>query len=130
MCFAERWLSVPLRHIFVGCESKVISRKTGRQPETEIDMSGCYVYILWSEKLGKYYIGSTKRLRNRVKRHNNCLERYTKTGIPWVLVTYRWLRNGKYARVEEVRLKKLKGNREFNKIVNGEVAEWSKAATC
>jgi putative endonuclease len=30
-----------------------------------------YVYILYSEKDGKFYIGSTPDLQNRITKHNN-----------------------------------------------------------
>jgi putative endonuclease len=45
-----------------------------------------YIYILQSEKNGKYYIGSTNNLEDRLKRHNDGRSRYTKSGIPWELL--------------------------------------------
>jgi putative endonuclease len=44
------------------------------------------VYILQSETMGSYYIGSTADLRERLQRHNQGRSRYTKTGIPWKIV--------------------------------------------
>jgi putative endonuclease len=44
------------------------------------------VYILWSERLGKYYVGSTGNLENRVKRHNKGEEKFTSKGVPWQLI--------------------------------------------
>ena len=43
-------------------------------------------YILYSEKLDKYYVGSTQDLSARIKRHNLGHNKYTKTGLPWKLV--------------------------------------------
>ncbi len=37
-----------------------------------------FTYILQSEKDGRYYIGSTNNLENRLKRHNKGYSRYTK----------------------------------------------------
>jgi putative endonuclease len=45
-----------------------------------------YTYILFSEKLNKHYIGQTNSIQNRLKRHNNKQEKYTKKGTPWVLL--------------------------------------------
>ncbi|HHJ09368.1 MAG TPA: GIY-YIG nuclease family protein [Bacteroidetes bacterium] len=44
------------------------------------------VYILWSEKLQIYYIGQTSDLDKRLQRHNRGYEKFTRKGIPWMLV--------------------------------------------
>ena len=44
-----------------------------------------YTYILQSEKSGKYYIGSTGDLEERIARHNEGRSKYTGIGIPWKL---------------------------------------------
>ena len=43
-------------------------------------------YILNSEKLDVYYIGSTGNLEDRQKRHNSGRSKFTKTGVPWKVV--------------------------------------------
>ncbi len=44
-------------------------------------------YILFSEKTGKYYTGSTRaEVAYRISAHNNGKTRSTKAGRPWVLV--------------------------------------------
>jgi len=43
------------------------------------------VYILQSEKDGSFYIGQTGDLPNRLKRHNQGLEKYTSRKVPWKL---------------------------------------------
>ena len=45
-----------------------------------------YVYILLSHHNGRYYIGSTRNLEDRLERHNEGRSRYTKSGIPWELL--------------------------------------------
>jgi putative endonuclease len=45
-----------------------------------------FVYILYSVKLDRYYVGSTGNLEDRLKRHNSGRSTYTKPGIPWKLV--------------------------------------------
>ena len=44
------------------------------------------VYILYSEKLKKYYVGITADLQDRLYRHNNGESLATKAGTPWILV--------------------------------------------
>ena len=46
----------------------------------------CHLYILFSEKLNKFYVGSTTELERRLLEHNRGKEKFTKTGIPWELV--------------------------------------------
>ena len=45
-----------------------------------------FVYILYSDRLGKYYVGQTGDLSKRLERHNSGRERFTRKGFPWVLV--------------------------------------------
>ncbi|MCB9252915.1 MAG: GIY-YIG nuclease family protein [Flavobacteriales bacterium] len=44
-----------------------------------------YVYILYSGKLDKYYIGQTSNLEDRLFRHNNSGSQSTKGGKDWVI---------------------------------------------
>ena len=45
-----------------------------------------YLYILFSDKLGKYYYGHTKDLDERLKTHAKGKVKFTKPGRPWKLV--------------------------------------------
>jgi hypothetical protein len=47
-----------------------------------------YVYLLYSEKIDKYYIGQTNSLKDRVNRHNENRCRSTKNKGPWILIGY------------------------------------------
>ncbi len=44
------------------------------------------VYIIHSEKLDKYYVGSTQDIDVRLKIHNTGASKFTKSGIPWTIV--------------------------------------------
>ena len=44
------------------------------------------VYILYSDKIQKYYTGSTNDLSSRILHHNSGYNRSTKGGIPWRIV--------------------------------------------
>ncbi|MFA6551351.1 MAG: GIY-YIG nuclease family protein [Patescibacteria group bacterium] len=46
-----------------------------------------YVYILYSLKDKKLYVGYTKNLRNRISAHNNGLNTSTKCRRPLVLIS-------------------------------------------
>jgi putative endonuclease len=41
-----------------------------------------FVYILYSSKTNKYYIGSTENVENRLKHHNSVATSSTKPGAP------------------------------------------------
>ncbi|WP_370281134.1 GIY-YIG nuclease family protein [Robiginitalea marina] len=44
------------------------------------------VYVLYSKKLNRYYVGNTQNLEDRLQRHNTGGSKYTSRGIPWNLV--------------------------------------------
>ncbi len=44
-----------------------------------------FVYILYSERLAKFYIGQTNNLTERLTRHNSGYEAFTSKGVPWIL---------------------------------------------
>jgi len=45
-----------------------------------------FVYILWSDKACKYYIGHTSDIEERIMRHNAGREKSTKPYLPWKLL--------------------------------------------
>jgi putative endonuclease len=45
-----------------------------------------YVYVLWSDKLQKRYVGITENIEKRIDEHNRGCNRFTKGGIPWILI--------------------------------------------
>ncbi|WP_114491380.1 GIY-YIG nuclease family protein [Candidatus Ulvibacter alkanivorans] len=59
------------------------------------------VYILFSEKLGRYYTGSTSDVKKRIKVHNQGGKKYTTKGIPWILIkTYNCASRSEAVRLE------------------------------
>lgn len=44
------------------------------------------VYILKSQKSGRYYCGEAADFKNRIERHNQGRLQSTKAGVPWELV--------------------------------------------
>ncbi|OGK09298.1 excinuclease ABC subunit C [Candidatus Roizmanbacteria bacterium RIFCSPHIGHO2_01_FULL_35_10] len=47
-----------------------------------------YTYVLRSNKDKKHYIGATRDLKNRVRKHNNGLVEATKLRRPLILIYY------------------------------------------
>ena len=47
-----------------------------------------YVYIIQSDKDGRYYVGSTQDIKARVARHNQGRSTYTKNRGPWEVVYF------------------------------------------
>ena len=44
------------------------------------------MYILYSEKVNKFYVGSCVNLARRLYEHNIGHSKFTRTGMPWTLV--------------------------------------------
>ena len=45
-----------------------------------------FVYILWSSKLSKRYVGATEYVQKRLHEHNQGNNKFSKGGIPWILI--------------------------------------------
>ena len=45
-----------------------------------------HTYILFSEKIQKYYTGQTANLANRLQEHNQGETPSIKIGIPWAII--------------------------------------------
>jgi putative endonuclease len=76
-----------------------------------------YTYILFSQKINKYYIGSTTDLDRRMMEHNRGKEKFTSTGIPSILVykeAFELLAN---ARQRELFIKKQKSRKYIGKLM-------------
>ncbi len=77
-----------------------------------------FVYILFSQKLNKYYVGSTPDLDRRFTEHNRGKEKFTKTGVPWVLVYQEIFEELKDARKRESYIKRMKSRTFIEKLID------------
>ena len=75
------------------------------------------VYILFSEKDNKRYIGSTSNLNRRLNEHNLGLVKSTKNRRPFKLIYTEEFKNKSFALKKEKFLKTGKG-REYLKNIN------------
>jgi len=78
-----------------------------------------YCYILYSEKLNKYYIGSTSDLKGRLQRHNTSNRGFTSTGKPWEINYYEEFKNKDSAFKREMQLKKWKSKKALMDLIKG-----------
>jgi putative endonuclease len=64
-----------------------------------------YVYILYSERCDRYYIGQTADLEVRLSRHNGKLEKSTSPYVPWIMVCFITKETRSDAMILETKLK-------------------------
>jgi putative endonuclease len=77
-----------------------------------------YVYVLYSDKLNKRYIGSTSDVNNRLKEHNTGKSRFTKAGVPWKLIYQESYQSNHEARRRELFLKSGVGRKFLDQILS------------
>ena len=66
------------------------------------------VYILYSEKNKKYYVGSCQNLEERLSRHNSGRNKSTHSGFPWQLMYQESFDTRSDAVARELSIKKMK----------------------
>jgi len=77
-----------------------------------------YVYVLWSDKLRKRYIGFTDNIERRLKEHNAGKTPFTKSGIPWTFI-YSEKYPDKYStRTRELFLKSGQGRKYLDDVLH------------
>jgi len=76
-----------------------------------------FVYVLYSKKLNKRYIGQTQNLTARVKEHNSGKSQFTSTGIPWELIYFEEHSTRSEAMKRERFLKTGQGRKFLDEII-------------
>ena len=71
-----------------------------------------YVYILYSQKSSRYYVGQTTDIKKRLKRHNNSGVPSTKSGVPWKIIRVIEVSDRSQALILERKIKK-RGARRY-----------------
>jgi putative endonuclease len=64
------------------------------------------VYVLYSDSIGRRYIGHTSDLEKRIKEHNAGRVKSTKAGVPWRIIAYKRYSSRSNARWIERSLKR------------------------
>jgi putative endonuclease len=79
-----------------------------------------YVYILYSEKIDSYYVGSCNELIERLRRHNAGHSISTRKGIPWKVAYKKEFESKSDAMKEEYRIKSQKSRKYLERLIAGE----------
>jgi putative endonuclease len=69
------------------------------------------VYIIYSKKIDKFYIGFSANINDRLLKHNRSAKGFSSTGKPWIIVYTEKFIDKKSAMAREKQLKSWK-NRE------------------
>jgi putative endonuclease len=78
-----------------------------------------FVYILFSRKIDRYYIGSTAHLDDRILRHNQGRSKATKSGAPlWTLVFSECFSSRSEAAKREFFLKRMKSRSFIENLIS------------
>jgi putative endonuclease len=70
-----------------------------------------FVYIVYSAKLNKYYVGACIDLDRRLYEHNIGHSKFTSTGLPWVLKYKEFYETLPEAKKREAAIKKMKSRK-------------------
>ena len=76
-----------------------------------------YVYILYSERFGRYYVGSCQNIEERLLRHNAGATTSTKAYRPWQLVYSEKYETKTEAIKREFEIKKKKSRKYIEYII-------------
>jgi len=77
-----------------------------------------YVYILKSISCGKYYVGYTSNLEERLESHNSGLQRWTRNKGPWNMVYSERLVTKREAIIREKQLKNKKSRKSLEILIS------------
>jgi len=78
-----------------------------------------FVYILYSEKCDRYYVGYSADVQARFVRHNTGMVPATRNCIPYKLCAYKQFSTEIEARREEIRIKKQKSRTYTESLIAG-----------
>jgi putative endonuclease len=76
------------------------------------------VYILYSRKLDKFYVGTSTDISGRLRRHNCHSKGFTSTGRPWILVYTEEYPVKQEAEAREKQLKRWKNKERLEALIN------------
>ncbi|MCF8450917.1 MAG: GIY-YIG nuclease family protein [Taibaiella sp.] len=76
-----------------------------------------FVYIIYSTKVNKYYVGACTNLERRLYEHNIGHSTFTSTGIPWELRYTESFNTLAEAKKRESEIKKMKSRSYIEKLI-------------
>ncbi|TWR24492.1 GIY-YIG nuclease family protein [Mucilaginibacter achroorhodeus] len=76
-----------------------------------------FCYIIYSERLDKYYVGHTEDLNTRLKQHNLGISTFTSKADDWILVYSEAFSSREDARSREFEIKKKKSRKYIEWLI-------------
>jgi putative endonuclease len=76
-----------------------------------------FVYIIYSVKINKYYVGACTDLVRRLHEHNTGHSKFTSTGRPWELKFKEPFQTLQEAKTREMAIKKMKSRRYIEALI-------------
>ena len=76
------------------------------------------LYILFSRKLNKYYVGACSDLERRMYEHNIGHSKFTSKGVPWELVYQETFDDLVSAKRREAKIKKMKSRKYLEALIS------------
>ena len=82
-----------------------------------------FIYILFSEKLNRYYVGTTDDVERRLLEHNSIVypDSFTSKGIPWQLKFKYTCDSSEQAYKLERFIKKMKSRKFIERLIDDEM---------
>ena len=77
-----------------------------------------YMYILFSEKLNKFYIGACIDMDRRMREHNIGHSKFTSTGMPWQLMYTEEFETLQEAKQREKKIKEMKSRKYIENLIS------------
>ena len=84
-----------------------------------------YLYILYSSKLNKYYVGACANIERRLYEHNIGHSKFTSTGLPWRLMYTEEFKTLQEAKQREKKIKDMKSRKYIESLIeNGRASRF------
>jgi putative endonuclease len=77
-----------------------------------------FVYVIFSERLNRYYVGHTENLEHRLEQHNSGLSKYTSRATDWQRVYFEEYSNRILAQKREREIKNKKSRKYIEWLIN------------
>jgi putative endonuclease len=75
-------------------------------------------YIIYSQKLDKYYVGHTENLELRLEQHNTGISTFTSKANDWVIKYNETFNSREAARLREAEIKKKKSRKYIEWLIS------------
>lgn len=79
-----------------------------------------WVYIIYSRKLDRYYLGHTADMGKRLTEHNTGISKFTSKANDWITVYTEEFDNREFARNRESEIKRKKSRKYIEWIITHE----------